>query len=94
MRDEYLALPHGLGNRYLRREPSASADHPKIMSNRQGQDHRFGVGDNWLDESISAAEVEAFMQRLGLARVRGMATPTTIGFFGSGCDEYLYRRTS
>jgi hypothetical protein len=42
MRDEYNSLPHGLGNRYLRREPSASADHLKIMPNGQRQDHRFG----------------------------------------------------
>jgi hypothetical protein len=33
------------------------------------------------------------MQRLGLARVRAMDTPLTTGIFGSGCDEYLYRRT-
>jgi SAM-dependent methyltransferase len=45
-------------------------------------------------ESISAPEVDALMRRLGFARLHGMATPTTIGFFGSGCDEYLYRRTS
>jgi 2-polyprenyl-6-hydroxyphenyl methylase/3-demethylubiquinone-9 3-methyltransferase len=45
-------------------------------------------------ESISAAEVEALMQPLGFTRLSSTATPTTIGFFGSGCDEYLYRRTS
>jgi SAM-dependent methyltransferase len=45
-------------------------------------------------ESISSSEVETLMQRLGFARLQGMATPTTIGFFGSGCDEYLYRRMS
>jgi hypothetical protein len=33
------------------------------------------------------------MQRLGLARVCATATPLTTGIFGSGCDEYLYRRT-
>src|SRR5262249_197180 len=43
-------------------------------------------------ESISAAEVEALMQRLGLVHVRSFTSPTTIGFFGSGCDEYVYRR--
>ena len=45
-------------------------------------------------ELISAPEVDALMQGLGFARLHGMATPTTTGFFGSGCDEYLYRRTS
>ncbi len=42
-------------------------------------------------ESISAPEVDTLMRRLGFARVHAMATPTTIGLFGSGCDEYLYR---
>ena len=45
-------------------------------------------------ESISAPEVEAMMQPLGFARIWSMATPLTFGFFGSGCDEYLYRRTA
>jgi len=44
-------------------------------------------------ESISAPEVEAVMQPLGFERIWSMATPLTFGFFGSGCDEYLYRRT-
>ena len=44
-------------------------------------------------ESISSPEVDTLMRRFGLARVHGMATPTTLGLFGSGCDEYLYRRT-
>jgi 2-polyprenyl-6-hydroxyphenyl methylase/3-demethylubiquinone-9 3-methyltransferase len=44
-------------------------------------------------ESISAPEVEAMMQPLGFTRIWSMATPLTFGFFGSGCDEYLYRRT-
>ena len=43
-------------------------------------------------ESISGPEVEVLMQRIGLVCVHSAPTPTTIGFFGSGCDEYLYRR--
>ena len=43
-------------------------------------------------ESILGSEVEALMQRLGFSHVCSMTSPTTIGFFGSGCDEYLYRR--
>jgi 2-polyprenyl-6-hydroxyphenyl methylase/3-demethylubiquinone-9 3-methyltransferase len=43
-------------------------------------------------ESISAPEVAAFMQRLGFAHVRSFTSPLTIGLFGSGCDEYVYRR--
>jgi hypothetical protein len=33
------------------------------------------------------------MRRLGFAHVRSFTTPVTIGLFGSGCDEYVYRRT-
>jgi 2-polyprenyl-6-hydroxyphenyl methylase/3-demethylubiquinone-9 3-methyltransferase len=43
-------------------------------------------------ESISAPEVAAFMQHLGFAHVRSFTSPLTIGLFGSGCDEYVYRR--
>jgi 2-polyprenyl-6-hydroxyphenyl methylase/3-demethylubiquinone-9 3-methyltransferase len=43
-------------------------------------------------ESISSAEVEALMQRLGHEQVRSFTTRPGIGFFGSGCDEYVYRR--
>jgi SAM-dependent methyltransferase len=43
-------------------------------------------------ESICGGEVEALMRPLGFARVSATMTPTTFGLFGSGCDEYLYRR--
>jgi 2-polyprenyl-6-hydroxyphenyl methylase/3-demethylubiquinone-9 3-methyltransferase len=43
-------------------------------------------------ESISAPEVETFMRGLGFAHVRSFTSPLTIGLFGSGCDEYVYRR--
>jgi 2-polyprenyl-6-hydroxyphenyl methylase/3-demethylubiquinone-9 3-methyltransferase len=43
-------------------------------------------------ESISAPEVETFMRRIGFAHVRSFTSPLTIGLFGSGCDEYVYRR--
>ena len=62
----------------------------------RGMNFEHDVHD-WLGgypyESISASEVKALMQRLGFAAVYSTASPTTIGFFGSGCDEYLYRRT-
>jgi hypothetical protein len=32
------------------------------------------------------------MRRIGFAHVRSFASPLTIGLFGSGCDEYVYRR--
>jgi SAM-dependent methyltransferase len=62
---------------------------------KRGMDFAHDVHD-WLGgypyESISGPEVEARMQRLGFTPVRSTATPTTIGLFGSGCDEYVYRR--
>jgi len=62
----------------------------------RGMDFMHDVHD-WMGgypyESILAAEVEALMRPLGFARVHGMATPLTAGIFGSGCDEFLYRRT-
>jgi hypothetical protein len=32
------------------------------------------------------------MRPLGFARIHATGTPLTTGIFGSGCDEYLYRR--
>jgi 2-polyprenyl-3-methyl-5-hydroxy-6-metoxy-1,4-benzoquinol methylase len=62
----------------------------------RGMDFMHDVHD-WMGgypyESILASEVDALMRPLGFARVHGMGTPLTAGLFGSGCDEYLYRRT-
>jgi 2-polyprenyl-6-hydroxyphenyl methylase/3-demethylubiquinone-9 3-methyltransferase len=62
----------------------------------RGMDFAHDVHD-WLGgypyESISAPEVETIMRGLGFAHVRSFTTPVTIGLFGSGCDEYVYRRT-
>jgi SAM-dependent methyltransferase len=62
----------------------------------RGMEFEHNVHD-WMGgypyESVSAAEVEALMQPLGFTSLSSTTTPTTIGFFGSGCDEYLYRRT-
>ncbi|MGE5157744.1 MAG: class I SAM-dependent methyltransferase [Gemmatimonas sp.] len=61
----------------------------------RGMDFAHDVHD-WLGgypyESISAPEVETVMRRLGFEHVRSFTTPVTIGLFGSGCDEYVYRR--
>ena len=62
---------------------------------QRGMNFAHNVHD-WMGgypyESISRPEVEALMQRLGLTHVCSITRPTSIGFFGSGCDEYLYRR--
>jgi hypothetical protein len=62
---------------------------------QRGMDFAHDVHD-WLGgypyESIAAPEVETFMRRLGFEHVNSFTTPVTIGLFGSGCDEYVYRR--
>ena len=64
----------------------------------RGMDFTHDVHD-WLGgypyQTISALEVEALMTRLGLQKVREFAvsrSATPLGVFGSGCDEYVYRR--
>jgi 2-polyprenyl-3-methyl-5-hydroxy-6-metoxy-1,4-benzoquinol methylase len=44
-------------------------------------------------ESIAPAEVTVLMSRLGFEHVRSSVQPYSTGIFGSGCDEYVYRRT-
>ena len=71
--------------------------HVATYRSRRGMDFAHDVHD-WMGgypyELISAAEVEALMRRLGFVHVRSFVTPLTIGLFGSGCDEYVYRRAS
>ena len=43
-------------------------------------------------ESIRPSEVAAAMAKSGFEHVRSNTRPYEIGFFGSGCDEYVYRR--
>jgi 2-polyprenyl-6-hydroxyphenyl methylase/3-demethylubiquinone-9 3-methyltransferase len=61
----------------------------------RGMDFTHDVHD-WMGgypyESILAAEVTALMRALGFAGIRATGTPLTTGIFGSGCDEYVYRR--
>jgi len=61
----------------------------------RGMDFMHDVHD-WMGgypyESISAPEVDALMRPLGFTCVRATGTPLRTGIFGSGCDEYLYRR--
>jgi len=64
----------------------------------RGMDFGHDVHD-WLGgypyQTIGAPEVEALMTRLGLQRVQEFAvsrSATPLGVFGSGCDEYVYRR--
>jgi len=64
-------------------------------SNR-GMDYEHDVHD-WLGgypyESIKPSEVAAELGKLGFEHVRSKVQPYSTGLFGSGCDEYVYRRT-
>lgn len=63
--------------------------------NSRGMDYLSDVRD-WLGgypyESISPSEVDGLMSKLGFEKVRCWVEGFSIGLFGSGCDEYVYRR--
>nr|WP_315863482.1 MULTISPECIES: class I SAM-dependent methyltransferase [unclassified Thermosynechococcus] len=67
---------------------------------KRGMDFHHDVHDwlgGWPYESISPEEVERQMKMLGFRAERVLARPGQLwgrnpGFFGSGCDEYVYRR--
>lgn len=60
----------------------------------RGMEYRHDLHD-WLGgypyESIMAHEFDELMQAMKFAKVRVFARPRSIGIFGSGCDEYVYR---
>lgn len=62
---------------------------------QRGMDFAHDVRD-WLGgypyESIAAPAVASLMQRVGFEHVTSFTSPVTIGLFGSGCNEYTYRR--
>lgn len=43
-------------------------------------------------ESIKPDEVSSIMSRLGFEHVRSITQPYSSGLFGSGCDEFVFRR--
>jgi predicted RNA methylase len=63
----------------------------------RGMDFRHDVHD-WLGgypyEAALAPEVDRKMNEFGFKAERVFARPIGFGLFGSGCDEYVYRRTS
>jgi 2-polyprenyl-6-hydroxyphenyl methylase/3-demethylubiquinone-9 3-methyltransferase len=68
----------------------------KNYRSARGMDFYHDVHDwlgGWPYESVSAADVDRFMQQLGLRRahlfgVRGRR----LGLLGSGCNEYVYKK--
>jgi 2-polyprenyl-3-methyl-5-hydroxy-6-metoxy-1,4-benzoquinol methylase len=69
--------------------------HVSNYRSNRGMDYMHDVHD-WLGgypyESIRPTDVAQELTRLGFAQVRSKVRPYSIGLFGSGCDEYVYRR--
>jgi 2-polyprenyl-6-hydroxyphenyl methylase/3-demethylubiquinone-9 3-methyltransferase len=62
---------------------------------KRGMDYIHDVHD-WLGgypyESIGPADVAKNLTALKFEHVRSKVQPASIGLFGSGCDEFVYRR--
>jgi len=62
--------------------------------NNRGMNYIYDVND-WLGgypyESIRPARVAEELSRLGFRQIRSRVQPYSLGLFGSGCDEYVYR---
>ncbi|MBS0373476.1 MAG: class I SAM-dependent methyltransferase [Proteobacteria bacterium] len=63
----------------------------------RGMEYRHDVHDwlgGWPYESISPRQVNRLMLSLGFAEEKSFArSGVTVGFSGSGCDEYRFRRS-
>jgi 2-polyprenyl-6-hydroxyphenyl methylase/3-demethylubiquinone-9 3-methyltransferase len=61
----------------------------------RGMDFLHDVHD-WMGgypyESITPAALDDHMRKLGFEHVRSFTQALSLGLFGSGCDEYVYRR--
>jgi len=70
-------------------------DHVANYRSIRGMDFHHDIHD-WLGgypyETASAPEVDARLTALGLKAERVFARPIGVGIFGSGCDEFVYRR--
>jgi 2-polyprenyl-6-hydroxyphenyl methylase/3-demethylubiquinone-9 3-methyltransferase len=64
-------------------------------SGNRGMTFNHSVRD-WVGgypyESIRPVEVARELGRLGFTQIRSKVQPYSTGLFGSGCDEYVYRR--
>lgn len=62
----------------------------------RGMSFEHDVHD-WLGgypyESISPAALEKFMRMLNFSLVRSNVHPTGVGVFGSGCDEFVFKKS-
>ena len=67
------------------------AEYPRL----RGMDFYHDVHDwlgGWPYESASPTEVRQLMKTLGFTEVHSNVQQQLIGLFGSGCNEYVYRR--
>jgi 2-polyprenyl-6-hydroxyphenyl methylase/3-demethylubiquinone-9 3-methyltransferase len=71
--------------------------HVEDYQSTRGMDFFHDVHD-WLGgypyESIRPAELVALMSKYGFEHVRSVTRPYSTGLFGSGCDEFVYRRVA
>lgn len=86
-----------LGLRLTGRDPGA---YVASYRSKRGMDFAHDVHD-WLGghpyESMSAARVDKKLRNLGFERRRAFTTSSAmqrLGILGSGCDEYVYERSS
>lgn len=67
----------------------------KLKTTDRGMEHWHDIHD-WLGgypyEAILADEYHTLMAELGFTKERVFARPKMLGLFGSGCDEFVYRR--
>jgi SAM-dependent methyltransferase len=64
-------------------------------SHNRGMDFAHDVHD-WLGgypyESIGFVRLDKLLRQRGFEEIKARVRPASIGVFGSGCDEYAYRR--
>jgi 2-polyprenyl-6-hydroxyphenyl methylase/3-demethylubiquinone-9 3-methyltransferase len=76
--------------------PRTFKEHVANYGRSRGMDFYHDVHDwlgGWPYESISASDVERFMQQLNMQLVRQFVQADwSFGVLGTGCDEYVYRR--
>lgn len=87
--DRLMRLDHYVSGKDFR-------SHVENYHSLRGMNYERDLHD-WLGgypyESIAPSEAAALMQRLGFEHVRTNAPEKySLGIFGSGCDEFVYRR--
>jgi SAM-dependent methyltransferase len=73
------------------------ASYVSNYSGKRGMDFAHDVND-WLGgypyESIGSDALDKLLGQLGFRQVRAKLHSASIGLFGSGCNEYVYRRAA